>query len=316
MKAVALFSGGLDSILAAKLIQEQGVEVEGITFTTPFFDSKIAERMAGTINLSLTVQDITEEHLKIVKSPKHGYGKNMNPCLDCHILMTKKAGDFMREKDASFIISGDVLGERPMSQNKTALRTVDKKSGYEGYILRPLSSKLLPITVPEEKGWVDREELLSINGRSRKIQLELARKYDLRDFPTPAGGCLLTDDTFSNRLRDLLKVNSEPGVNELELLKYGRHFPINGALIVVSRNQDENEKLTELARDDDFLFQVKNYPGPKTILKGKTNRKMLEKAAELTMRYGKARDAVRVEVWYGHPNKKRESIIVDASIDS
>jgi len=315
MKAVALFSGGLDSILAVKLIKEQGIEVIGVTFTAPFFDSKNAEVMAKKINLPLTVRDITDEHLKIVKNPKHGYGKNMNPCLDCHILMAKKAGDFMREKGAYFIISGEVLGERPMSQNKAALRVVDKESGYDGYMLRPLSAKLFPLTIPEEKGWVDRERLLAIQGRSRKIQLKLADKYDLKDFPTPAGGCLLTDATFSERLKALFKINSEPDANDLELLKYGRHFPMDDVLIIISRNQGENERLMELAKGSDLIFQVKGYPGPKTILRGKADKEILEKAARFTVRYGKAKDLSSVEVWYWHPGKERKSIVVSVTDD-
>ncbi|MDO8886914.1 hypothetical protein [Candidatus Oleimmundimicrobium sp.] len=311
MKVVALFSGGLDSILAVRLIQEQGIKVVGITFTTPFFGSKDAEVMAKKISLPLTVQDITDEHLKIVKNPKHGHGKNMNPCIDCHVLMAKKAGDFMRKKGASFIISGEVLGERPMSQNKAALRVVDKESGYDGYVLRPLSARLLSPTIPEEKGWVDREKLLSISGRSRKVQLELAKKYNLQNFPTPAGGCLLTDGSFSNRLRDLLELNLKPDVNDLELLKYGRHFPTKEALIIVSRNQDENNKLIELAKDDDLFFQVRDYPGPKTILRGKASEKAVEMAAHLTVKYGKAKNVARVEVWCWHPGKERKLMIVN-----
>ncbi|HDP70412.1 MAG TPA: DUF814 domain-containing protein [Actinobacteria bacterium] len=310
MKAVALFSGGLDSILAVKLIQEQEIEVEGITFATPFFGPRDAKKMAEEMEFSLTVRDITKEHLEIVKSPKHGYGKNMNPCLDCHILMAKKAGEFMKEAGASFIISGEVLGERPMSQNKIALRVVDKESGYDGYILRPLSAKLLNPTVPEEKRWVDRKKLLSIQGRSRKLQLELAKEYGLKDFPTPAGGCLLTDSSFSKRLKALFEINREPDANDLEVLKYGRHFPIDDAIIIVSRNQEENESLIGLVKESDMFFQVNGHPGPRTILRGNVSKEAIRKAAFLTVKYSKAKDLAEVEVWYWHPGKEKKLLVV------
>lgn len=297
MKAVALFSGGLDSLLAVKLIQEQKTEVIGISFISPFFGSEKAQKGAYELRIPLEIVDLTEELMEMIKKPKYGFGKHLNPCLDCHILMTKKAGEFMRKIGASFVISGEVLGERPMSQNKQALRIIEGESGLKDYLLRPLSAKLLPLTVPEKEGWVDREKLLDIKGRSRKIQLSLAQKYGLIEFPTPSGGCLLTDPIFSQRLKELLTLNPNPTRNNLELLKYGRHFTFPSARVVVSRNQSENEKLSFLLQPGDFLLELKNIPGPLTLVRGEfIGEEVLQEAACLTVRYSKAREFKKVEV--------------------
>ena len=253
MKALALLSGGLDSMLAAKLIQEQGIEVVGVAFTSPFFGPDKARRAAEWLGIPLHVVDITEDLIPVLVRPKYGYGRNMNPCIDCHTLMVRKAGELMKELGASFVVTGEVLGERPKSQNAAALRIVARDSGLEGYLLRPLSAKLLPPTVPEEKGWVDRERLLDIQGRSRKPQMALAEKYGLKDYPSPAGGCLLTDPGLSRRLKELLAENQTPEQRDLELLKYGRHFKSpEGTRIVVARQKEENEPLVALARPGDL----------------------------------------------------------------
>ncbi|MEJ2726735.1 MAG: tRNA 4-thiouridine(8) synthase ThiI [Deltaproteobacteria bacterium] len=226
MKALAVFSGGLDSMLAVKLILAQGIEVLGLFFETPFFTSGKARTFAASINLPLKVIDLTEPHLDLVKNPKHGYGGNMNPCIDCHALMLRKAGDMLEQERAGFIVTGEVLGQRPMSQNKKALLLVAAESGYGNLVLRPLSAKRLPVTVPEEKGWVRRQELLDIFGRSRKPQMELARTFGITEYPSPAGGCLLTDQVFSKRLKDLFSSRPSPALREIEVLKVGRHFRI------------------------------------------------------------------------------------------
>jgi len=203
IKAVALFSGGLDSILAVKLIQEQEIEVKGVNFKTPFFGLDKTFFAAKSLDMDLEIIDITQELLEILRNPKHGFGKNMNPCIDCHTFMFKKAGEYMSEIGASFIISGEVLGERPMSQNRNSLSVIERESGFEGRILRPLSALLLAETIPEKGGLVDRNKLLNISGRSRKRQMELAVKMGIEDYPSPAGGCKLTEPAFSKRLRDL-----------------------------------------------------------------------------------------------------------------
>lgn len=305
MKAVALFSGGLDSILAVKLVQDQGIEVVGVSFTSPFFGAERAKEAAKELGISLKVVDISRDLMEIVKKPKHGYGKNMNPCIDCHILMAKKAGELMKEVGASSIISGEVLGERPMSQNRQSLRMVERESGYGGYLLRPLSAKLLSPTIPEKEGWVERRRLLDIQGRSRKPQLALARKYGLRKFPTPAGGCLLTDSVFSQRLKDLLSEKVSPSSNDLELLKVGRHFRSSeGKKIVVARRKEENDVLLNMAEPGDFLLQLKDYPSPLTMVRGKDIGDVsIREAAGLTARYSRARDLHEVEVLFGKVKK-------------
>ena len=246
IRALALLSGGLDSSLAVKLIQEQGIEVEGISFTSPFFGPGNAKKAAEELGIKLYIGDVSSEILEIVKNPRYGYGKNMNPCIDCHILMAQKAKEEMLEVKASFIISGEVVGQRPRSQNKQILEAIAKRADIPGKLLRPLSAKLLPITVPETRGSINREKLLALSGKSRKPQLELARRYNLREYGTPAGGCLLTDAIFSRRLKDLLEHN-EHTLDNILLLKLGRHFRSStGLKIIIGRNKEENKKLKTL----------------------------------------------------------------------
>jgi tRNA U34 2-thiouridine synthase MnmA/TrmU len=302
-------SGGLDSILAVKVLQEQGIEVEAITFTTPFFASKSAEKATAMLGIPLHIVDITEEHMKMLRAPKHGYGRFMNPCIDCHALMIHRAGEIMKEIGADFIATGEVLGERPKSQNRQALNVVERESGLEGYVLRPLSAKLLDPTIPEKEGLVDREKLLDIRGRSRKPQMELVKKYGITEYPSPAGGCILTDPMFSIRLRNLYRVEQEPSVKDVNLIKIGRVFLSGeGALIVVSRNEQENKELIALAEDGDMIFEVEGYPSPLTIIpKNGFGEETIFEAAALTARYSKAKSAPEVDVlgWVHGTDKKR-----------
>jgi len=287
IKAVALFSGGLDSILAVKLIQEQGIEVKGVNFKTPFFGLDKAFLTAKSLDMDLEIIDITKEHLEMLKNPKHGYGKNMNPCIDCHALMFKKAGEYMTKIGASFILSGEVLGERPMSQNRNSLSIIERESGFEGRILRPLSALLLAETIPEEEGLVDRNKLLNISGRSRKRQMELAVKMGIEDYPSPAGGCKLTEPAFSIRLRDLF-TQGVFSLEDIELLKLGRHFRLSiNIKLVVGRNKGENEKIKEFFQEGDFLFQAKNLKGPVSLLKGtcRLDDGFINKSCQITARY-------------------------------
>ena len=287
IRTVALFSGGLDSILAVKLIQEQGIEVKGVNFKTPFFGLDKAFLTAKSFDMDLKIIDITKEHLEILKNPKHGYGKNMNPCIDCHTFMFKKAGEYMSEIGASFIISGEVLGERPMSQNKNSLEAIEKESGYQGLILRPLSALLLPKTIPEKEGWVDRNKLLNISGRSRKRQIELAAKIGIKNYPSPAGGCKLTEPGFSKRLKDLF-TQGVFSLEEIELLKLGRHFRLSRDIkLVVGRNKEENEQIKEYFQDGDLLFRAKNLKGPTSLLKSnsKISSNLIDKSCQITARY-------------------------------
>lgn len=307
-KALVLMSGGLDSILAARLLQEQGIEVEAITFITPFFGQANAQKAAGQLGIKLHVVDITSDHMKMLKEPKHGYGRFMNPCVDCHALMIKRAGELMRDLGADFIATGEVLGERPKSQNRRALGIVEEESGMQGFVLRPLSAKLLEPTVPEEKGLVDRNRLLDIRGRSRKPQMELAKRYGITDYPSPAGGCILTDPMYSIRLRNLYKIEENPTPKEVNLIKIGRVFlSSEGALIIVSRNEEENKRMLELAEEGELIFEAEDYPGPLTIVPGKNVGEVtIAEAAALTARYGKAKREreANVAFWrYGSSEK-------------
>jgi len=291
MKALAVFSGGLDSMLAAELIRAQGIEVLGVFFETPFFTSARARSSAEVIGLPLKVVDLTEPHLEVVRDPRHGYGGNMNPCIDCHALMLRKAGDRLAEERAAFIITGEVLGQRPMSQNLRALSTVAARSGYQGLVLRPLSAKLLPVTVPEEKGWVDREALMGFSGRSRKPQMELAKAFHIAEYPSPAGGCLLTDPIFSRRLKDLLASRPDCEVREIELLKVGRHFRFGETTkAVVGRNKKENEKLLSLAAESDLVIKVDSVPGPVVLVLGEIPPGAEDLAVALALSYSDAKD--------------------------
>ena len=289
VRALALFSGGLDSVIAVKVIQEQGIDVTGVTFRTPFFGAEKATAAARRIGLPLVVLDITEEHLAMVKAPRYGYGRNMNPCIDCHTLMFKIAGRTLEEKGADFLFSGEVLGQRPMSQNKQMLHVVAKNSGYESRILRPLSAKLLPETTPEKEGLVDRERLLDIHGRGRKRQMELAARYGIAEYSNPAGGCLLTDPMFSRRLRDLFSHQGETPRRDLELLKVGRHIRLDDrSKVIVGRKKAENGILLELAGPGDAVITMRDFPGPVCLVPGGGEEGLLRDAAAICASYSDA----------------------------
>jgi len=306
MKALSVFSGGLDSMLAASLIRAQGIEVLGLFFETPFFTSARAVKSADAIHLPLKVIDITAIHLDMVRKPRHGYGSNMNPCIDCHALMLSEAGKRLEQEGARFLITGEVLGQRPMSQTRGALNVVARESGFEGLILRPLSAKLLSPTVPEQMGWVKREGLMDLSGRSRKPQMKLAEGFGIRDYPSPAGGCLLTDVTFSRRLKDLFSSRSVLEVRELELLKLGRHFRMGpGTRVVVGRNQKENETICLLAREGDLMLRTVTVPGPTVLVLGDVTPAMEELTASMTVSYSDARgDEPTVVMLSGNGNER------------
>ncbi len=289
--ALCLLSGGLDSLLSVRVLREQGIRVTGITFETPFFGSLRAEMAAQALSIPHRILDITEDHLEMVKAPQYGYGRNMNPCIDCHAMMFRKAGDLMGELNAHFLFSGEVLGQRPMSQNLHALKTVENASGYAGVILRPLSARLLPETDPEREGLVDRSLLLDIQGRSRKRQMELAEKWEISEFPSPGGGCLLTDPGFSIRLRELLMVDPRSTSLDVERLKIGRHFRLpGGAKAIVGRNHQENERIRELGREKDLFLKCLEVTGPLALLEGGASPEDEELTSSLVVRYGKTPD--------------------------
>jgi tRNA-uridine 2-sulfurtransferase len=289
VNGIGLFSGGLDSILAAKIIMAQGVEVTGVTCMTPFFSPEKARTAARQIGLYLIEVDITKEHLDMLKSPRYGYGKNMNPCIDCHTLMLKIAGRIMEDREADFIFTGEVLGQRPMSQTRQSLHVVAKNSGYQDYILRPLSALLLPETRPEIEGKVDRQRLLAIKGKGRKDQIAMARRYGIDHYSTPAGGCLLTDPMFSKRLRDLFRHSLDFEIRDIELLKYGRHFRINeSSKAIVGRNSLENEALQKLSHEEDIVIHIAQFPGPTTMVPHGGDEIAIHTAASLCALYSDA----------------------------
>jgi tRNA-specific 2-thiouridylase len=306
MKAIALLSGGLDSTLAARVVMEQGVGLEALNFMTLFCTCTnrgatclASQKAVETLGIPLKVLNVSEEYLTVVKHPKHGYGRNMNPCIDCRIFMLKKAKTQMMESGASFIVTGEVLGQRPMSQRRDAMGLIEREAGLEGLILRPLSAKVLPATVPEKEGWIDREKLLKIQGRSRKPQIDLAEQYGIHDYPCPAGGCLLTDPGFAKRIKDLMDHDIDFSTNDVHVLKIGRHFRFSDRVkLVVGRNEGENQKIRTFARREDILLKVSNVPGPLSLLRGKLEDDDIKKAAAITVHYSKAKDSENTEVTY------------------
>jgi tRNA-uridine 2-sulfurtransferase len=299
-RALVLFSGGLDSLLAARLLTDLCDGVTAICFTSPFFGSADARAAAGGLGLELVEQDMTGALTDILRAPRHGFGKNMNPCIDCHTAMISMACARLQELGADFLATGEVLGERPMSQNRGSLETVARESGAGELLLRPLSAGLLPSTLPEREGGGDRGSLLSIEGRSRKPQMELAAGWGIKGYKTPAGGCLLTDPGFSQRLRELMRVLPGFDRDDLELLKVGRHFWSCKNRLVLGRNDAENERLKSLALPTDHLLRERDRPGPTALVRTEPRQAFLEKglleeAAGLLGRYGKGKAGIGVD---------------------
>jgi tRNA U34 2-thiouridine synthase MnmA/TrmU len=296
VKAIALLSGGLDSTLAAKLIKEQGIEIIVLNLKTIFClcdkrsssgCSNEALKVSRDLGLEIKIINVTNEILEIIKNPQHGFGSRMNPCIDCRILSFRKAKELMLETGARFVITGEVLGQRPMSQHRQALATIEKESGLEGLILRPLSAKLFDETLAEKKGWVLRDKLLDFSGRARRPQIALAKSFGIKDYPCSSGGCLLTDPGFSRRIKDLLN-HGELNINAAQLLKVGRHFRLaEKTKLIVARNEKEGEALLQLAVDRDIIFEPKELAGPTAILRGNLEAKVKLISAQIIARYTK-----------------------------
>ncbi len=291
IKALGLCSGGLDSILSALVLRKQGIDVTWISFETPFFSSESAQQASDQTGINLIIQDITEAYMKMMKAPKGGFGKNMNPCIDCHTMMFATAGTRMKKEGFDFLFSGEVLGQRPKSQTKNAMRYVEKNSGFDGDILRPLSARCLPETRVEQQGLVDRERLMDITGRSRKIQMQMAKEFGIKEYPAPAGGCLLTDKIFSNRLRDLLYVQKTDETRLLQLLKFGRHFRLDeGCKLIVGRSKNDNEQILSFYdKTRDIRLRHAEMAGPDVVLLGNFSDAHIRTAAKITASYTKSK---------------------------
>jgi tRNA-uridine 2-sulfurtransferase len=292
--AIALISGGLDSILAAKLVMEQGFDVIGLYCTSAFSKSygheeqTHAARVSKAAGIDLRVLDMGRDYIDLVRKPSHGYGKHVNPCIDCKIYMLKKAKNIMKELNASFVITGEVLGQRPMSQRRDALDVIERDADMRGMILRPLSATLLQPTKAELQGLVQRDKLLGISGRSRAVQLQLAERFGIRGYSTPAGGCLLTDKNFAEKLRDLFEDRQAVTLDDVRLLTIGRHYRMDsGIKIVLGRNNEENTMLLSMAPNGYRLFVPHGFPGPVALLTGYPTQAIKQTIGRLIITYSK-----------------------------
>lgn len=295
-------------MLAARLIKEQGIDVIGLKFKIPF--SGNTNQNFADSGIDIREVDIGGDFLKMLENPRYGYGVNMNPCIDCKIMMLNKARELMGQYDAKFIITGEVLGQRPMSQNKEALATIVKRAGLEGLVLRPLSAQLLAETVPEREGWIKRRDLLNFSGRGRRQQIKLAQDFGIKEYAQPAGGCLLTDPEFSKRLKEII-VHKELTLSNIELLKVGRHFRISpNAKLIVGRNEKENEKLVSLAGKDDYLFfPCADLAGPTSLGRGEFNKELIALSCAITCRYCDLNGNLDAEIVYRRiPEKENKAL--------
>ncbi|MBS7653604.1 hypothetical protein KEJ43_00815 [Candidatus Bathyarchaeota archaeon] len=312
-KALTLLSGGLDSLLATKIILDQGVDVEAVHFVTPFCRCSCDSISRFSKEFGIKVHGIFlgQEFLDIIANPRYGYGSQMNPCIDCRILMFRKAKELAEEIGADFLVTGEVLDERPFSQRLRAMQLIEEEAGLKGKVLRPLSAKLLSLTEAEKKGWVSRERLFAIKGRRRTQQIELAAKYGIKDYPNPSGGCLLTDPAFARRVRDHLRHEGKLTIKDAILLMIGRHFRINGVKVIVGRNKNENDRLLTIAEQYQMPhLTVKDYKGPITLIVGERDPGIIEKATAITVRYSDAPKSIPVSVLYKHAEERGEIAVI------
>lgn len=324
VKAIGIISGGLDSALAVALVKRQGIDILGLHFYNGFSPNGIKAEVAGeealqafiegkkatltaSLGIPVEVVDITEGYLDLLVSPDHGYGSQVNPCIDCRIDMLRKASERMRSEGAQFVFTGEVLGQRPMSQHRGAMNTVEQGSGLKGRLLRPLSARLLPETIPEEEGLVDRSMLLDIQGRSRRRQMALAEELGITGYSQPAGGCTLTDENYGRKFREMLEHEGASSLTRplAVLLAIGRHFRFeSGSRLVVGRHETENQYI-ERSFEGEWLLEPVDCPGPTTLLLGEPAKGDLERAAAFTARYsdGKNEETVRIRVVRGDDEK-------------
>jgi tRNA U34 2-thiouridine synthase MnmA/TrmU len=306
-KALALLSGGLDSTLAVKMMLDMGIEVEALNFTSPFCTctgknsgcKSEAVRVAQEFDIPIKVVHKGLDYLEIVRNPRHGYGKGVNPCVDCRIYLLRKAKEYMLESGADFIITGEVLGQRPMSQRRDTLRVIERESGLEGLLLRPLSAQHFEPTIPEKEGWVDRDRLLSIKGRSRKDLFSLADELDVKNYPCPAGGCLLTELSFVPKVKDIFEHSDELNLRDFTLLKIGRHFRIGDrSKVIIGRNEADNDLLEAVRKPEEAAITWLDGNTPVGIIIGAQSDALNNLAARILLRYTKAEagSSCRVEL--------------------
>jgi len=331
-KAVALYSGGLDSTLAILVMMRQGIDVTAITFMNHFGcdisdkSSCSKDPFAASVKFGFTVKlaHLSDKFLSIVKNPKYGHGKNLNPCVDCRILMLKEAREFMKLMKADFLITGEVLGQRPMSQRRDCFPRIDREADVKGLVVRPLCGKLLPATIPEERGLVKRELMYDFSGRTRKPQITLAEECGLTEYPAPAGGCLLTEPIYSYKLKDLLEHNRHPGYKDINFLRVGRHFRVApDCKIIVGRNKEENAAIRALIGPDDYILTVEGFGSPTTVILGTPTDDAITFAASLCARYSDAKKLPEVTVairksgqkYYVHVSPARDEVIKNYRIE-
>ncbi len=301
-KAIALLSGGLDSALAAKLVKDQGVEVIGLHLVTPFGCETTVKEVAEGLSIPLLYKEKGEAYLDLVENPRYGYGKNMNPCIDCRIFMFQLADVVRQDVNADFIVTGEVIGQRPMSQNRQAMNLIDKRSPIEGLVVRPLSAKSFGMSIPEEMGWVDREKFFRITGRGRSEQIEIAKSIGVTEFASPGGGCLLTEKAFSERLKDFYDskthVTPEQKMAQAKTLRLGRHFRVTDKFkVIVARNDKENHELEDLwAPSGGIYFCPTNFLGPVAVGYGELSDSMQGMVGALLSRYGKSHTVEKPEI--------------------
>ncbi|HEX3020132.1 MAG TPA: hypothetical protein VHP36_07505 [Chitinispirillaceae bacterium] len=301
VQGLVMFSGGLDSVVAAHLLKSQGLQIKALHFVLPFYSGvgysyRDVIKYADALEIPLRIEEEGEEFLEMILDPDFGYGKNANPCMDCRIERLRKARKIMHEEQACFIATGEVIGQRPMSQRLDCLHRIEKKADLQGLLVRPLSAGLLAPTKVETEGILDRERLLSISGRSRKVQLEYARKHGLIH-ATPAGGCLLTHADPARRFQELVSQKQQIFLNDFKLLAWGRHFRLSPSCkAVVSRNESENGILEKIATPEDCFLYMAEIPGPVAIVRGKYSSDEIQVAASILIRFSKARNSLKVKV--------------------
>ena len=311
-KGLSLLSGGLDSQLAVKVLQDAGAYVEGVCFETPFFSVGAAKRAAEALGIKLHIVDFTDDECRLIENPPHGFGGAMNPCIDCHATMIRRAGEMMEKMGFDFVATGEVLNQRPMSQNKQSLGVVEKSSGLAGRLVRPLSAQFLEPTIPEQEGKLDRSKLLGLSGRRREAQFELAKKFGVVDYPSPAGGCKLTEEGFGRRLKDLLDHEGLHCRKLVDLLVIARRFRLpDGTGVILGRDSRENAILKG-SEDVGKLVYTVNCPGPTALVPGTPTDQSLEQVSAIVAawaKFDKLAEPVRTNICTVEPPYERSKFL-------